>query len=362
MPNSLQTIEASILNRIINRFIWLWLFLSVLALFMQFIRAQTSSMDWVEVTQSTLMFSVWIVALFRNQLSLFFKFTLITFVSACLAYTGIYKYGLMAAGFSVLPMTALIIGMYYQGRAFWCFFVFNVMVLSVLAWGYSQGHFVQVFSQQAISTDVGHWMIFIFISMVVVFFIGMSLLEYKKELSSVVQSLSEQHKKMEKLASFDQLTGLSLMTFAEKKIEKLIAERSKHSHVAVLFLDVDNFKTINDHYGHEAGDCCLKFVANAIKGIIREGDEACRIGGDEMVVICDQIKHQDNALELSNRLAQQIAAGYFYQDKHIPVSVSIGVSMAPYHSNKFQELKRCADYAMYQAKKNQEHHVMMYSP
>ena len=361
MSKNLNDIEATILDRIINRFIWLWLGLSVLGLLMQLKRAHISSMDWVEMTQAALMLSVWVLAFFRNKLSLFVKSTLITVVSGGIAYIGIYKYGLMAAGFSIIPMTALIIGMYYQSRAFWCFFAFNVVVLSGLAWAYSQGHVVQVFSQQAISMDVGHWMVFILTSIVVVFFIGMSLLEYKRELSEVVETLSQQHKKMKKLASYDQLTGLSLMTFAEKKIEKLIAKRVQHSHVAVMFLDVDNFKTINDHYGHEAGDCCLQFVAGAIKSIIREGDEACRIGGDEMVVICDKIKHHDDALELSNRLAQKVAAGFFYEDDHIPVSVSIGVSIAPYHSTKFSELRRCADFAMYQAKKNQERHVVMYS-
>lgn len=361
MPNTLLNTESKILNKIINRFIWLWVSLSVIALFMQFKRAEISSMDWIEVSQSVLMLSVWVVAVFRNKLPLYIKTAFLSIISGGIAYLGIYKYGLMAAGFSIIPMTALVIGMFYDRRAFWCFFVFNILALSFLAWGYAQGHVVQTFSQQAMSMDPGHWMIFIFTSIVVVFFIGMSLMEYKKELGIVVKNLEQQHSKMEQLATFDQLTGLSLMTFAEKKIEKLIAKRVNHSHVAVMFLDIDNFKVINDHYGHDAGDCCLQFVAGAIKSIIRKGDEACRIGGDEMVVICDKIKHHDDALDLSNRLAQKVAAGFFYEDDHIPVSVSIGVSIAPYHSSKFSELRRCADFAMYQAKKNQEHHVVMYS-
>lgn len=334
--------------------------MSVFAFLFQMYRATVITFGWVEVIQSVVIASIWPIVAARKQLSLRFKSTYVAIASASVAYLGILKYGLMAAGFSVIPMTGLIFALYFSQRTFILFYVFNVLFLGLIAIMYTTGITSHILPSEFFTTSFSHWMMFVIASMIVVYFIGVSVLEYKKELGLVVQEITEQRRVMEKLASYDQLTGLSLMTFAEKKIEKLISERAEHSHVAVMFIDVDNFKTINDHYGHEAGDCCLKFIANAIKSVIREGDEACRIGGDEMVVICDQIKSDADALELSDRLAQHVAAGFMYKKHHIPVSVSIGVAIAPFHSNKFSELRRCADYAMYQAKKNHRH-VVMYS-
>lgn len=206
-----------------------------------------------------------------------------------------------------------------------------------------------------------HWLVFIVTSVVVVFFTGYSLLEYKKELKRKVAQLQEQHKEMKRLATYDKLTGLSLMSFAEEKIEDLLDNRVDDSHIAVLFLDVDNFKLINDKHGHDAGDSCLKFIANSIQNFIRKGDEACRIGGDEMVVICSNISSEDIAIDLAERLVAEVSKGFNYFDQFINVSVSIGVSIAPLHSNKFKDLKRCADQAMYQAKKHETSQVVMYS-
>lgn len=335
--------------------------MSVFAFLFQMYRATVISFGWIEVIQSVMIASIWPVVAARKRLSLRFKSTYVAAASASVAYLGIIKYGLMAAGFSIIPMTALVFALYFSQRTFTWFYAFNVFFLGLMAMFYTTGVMNHIIPSEFFITSFSHWMMFVIASMFVVYFIGVSVLEYKKELGLVVQEITEQRQMMEKLASYDQLTGLSLMTFAEKKIEKLIAERAEHSHVAVMFLDVDNFKTINDHYGHDAGDRCLKFIANAIKSVIRDGDEACRIGGDEMVVICDQIKSDADALELSNRLAQHVAAGFLYKKHHIPVSVSIGVAIAPFHSNKFSELRRCADYAMYQAKKNHNNHVVMYS-
>lgn len=351
--------EQKILNRIIDRSVNLWIGLSVVAIGMQLLRSGDAGFGWKEASMMVLMMSVVVLKMMQSRLSVAVKGAWIASVTAGIAYIGILKYGLMAAGFTILPMSVLILALFFKTRAFRVFFAVNLLVLLALAFAFTELGAPMPTSPELLVKNWGHWGIFILCSVMVTLFIGLALLEYKNGLSRTINQLKKQSEEMEQLARYDHLTGLSLLTLAEKRIERLMVNRKTGDQVAVLFIDVDDFKSINDQYGHEAGDCCLKFVAQSIHNVIRSTDVACRIGGDEMVVISSQMT-ADSAMDLSNRLVAAVSQGVVCQGQHIQLSVSIGISMSPDHGCQFKALRRCADEAMYQAKNDEVRQVVLY--
>ena len=169
-------------------------------------------------------------------------------------------------------------------------------------------------------------------------------------LTDVTEKIQYQ-KKLEHLALHDSLTDLPKMLLASERLEAAInsAKRSS-SLVAVMFVDLDLFKPINDQYGHAAGDLVLRVVANRMKESLRQSDTVARIGGDEFLVIAPEVKDSAQALILAQKLnhliEQFIDIGY----EKVKVGASIGISMFPSSSNNKEMLIALADEAMYRIK------------
>ncbi|HET7813920.1 MAG TPA: EAL domain-containing protein, partial [Candidatus Baltobacteraceae bacterium] len=171
-----------------------------------------------------------------------------------------------------------------------------------------------------------------------------------------IQDITERKAAEEQLrhrALHDPLTGLPNRTLLLDRLDLALAraERAEAS-VAVLFLDVDNFKLINDTIGHAAGDHMLRAIAKRIVDAGRIGDTAARVGGDEFVVVCENIAHEDEILTLAKRLSAAIATPISVNGAEFIASVSIGVAMASNRTHTPGELLRDADLAMYRAKQH----------
>lgn len=151
----------------------------------------------------------------------------------------------------------------------------------------------------------------------------------------------------------DPLTQLYNRRYMDEVIQRELA-RSKRSGtpVSVLVLDLDHFKRINDTYGHEAGDAVLRKVAQTLRENIRSCDVACRMGGEEMVVLLPECG-VENALKRADALRVAIAAGEVLHDgQRISATASIGVASYPQHGHDMQSLVNAADLALYEAKHN----------
>ncbi len=154
------------------------------------------------------------------------------------------------------------------------------------------------------------------------------------------------------LASHDHLTGLYNHQEMELRLSDEIERASRYNHnLSVFMLDIDNFKSINDTYGHQTGDIILKTFANLLEGSIRNTDYAARYGGEEFFIILPETD-LPKAEELAERL-RKLIADYPFQvkiDKKLNLTTSIGVSNFPDHVQTAQELIEKADSAMYTAK------------
>lgn len=166
-----------------------------------------------------------------------------------------------------------------------------------------------------------------------------------------VTQIKENEALVQYQAFHDSLTGLPNRVLLLDRINHSIAlcERNKEM-IALLFIDLDHFKKVNDTEGHQVGDELLKEVANRIRGCLREHDTLARFGGDEFVVLLDSVKSHQIAAKTSRRIIESVSQPYEISNKHFHISASIGVSMYPRDDTNPQELIRKADMAMYHAK------------
>ncbi|WP_077213142.1 EAL domain-containing protein [Bacillus dakarensis] len=153
------------------------------------------------------------------------------------------------------------------------------------------------------------------------------------------------------LAHHDELTKMPNRRWIDQKLrESLIVAEQNNTQVAVLFIDLDRFKYINDSLGHLFGDRLLELISNRILDVMKENQFAARMGGDEFMVVLPEITGHDEVIDLANNLLQNLAAPLYLEDYELFVSASIGISMYPQSGTTAVELMKKADVALYKAK------------
>lgn len=158
-------------------------------------------------------------------------------------------------------------------------------------------------------------------------------------------------KAIRKLAYYDQLTGTyNRKIFIEKAEKELAIARSNKTKSALIMLDLDKFKEINDTYGHQCGDEILKISAKRIKNIIRKGDFAGRYGGDELLIFLSNIKRESNIEIIARRISKALKTPIVVEGQTIYPSASLGISFYPKDSLIIDGLIKIADQNLYKAK------------
>ncbi len=153
-------------------------------------------------------------------------------------------------------------------------------------------------------------------------------------------------------AEKDALTGLYNKGATMQLVESAIKESKKDTLNALMIIDLDNFKEVNDLLGHAQGDQVLVDTAAALSDIFKGGDIVGRIGGDEFVVFMKNLKAISNADILAGKVVRNVNYSFDYEDRQIQVSCSVGVAIFPYHGTEYEELFNKADKAVYTAKAN----------
>lgn len=160
-------------------------------------------------------------------------------------------------------------------------------------------------------------------------------------------------KQMLYLVEHDALTGLSNRSLLEQYLNTALAEaKEKNQKLAILFLDLDHFKYINDSLGHQTGDRLLIEISDRFRECLRPQDSICRLGGDEFIILLPNIKEKEEIIQVINRLQNQVANQITLQEKKFFITASIGISVYPDDGNTVPTLIKGADIAMYAAKEN----------
>src|SRR6476660_2131170 len=151
-------------------------------------------------------------------------------------------------------------------------------------------------------------------------------------------------------AYYDELTGLPTRRVIEHRVNSLLKYDNGQGRFALAFLDIDNFKHINDYYGHPVGDALLVEMAKRLGLDLRESDILSRISGDEFVLLLNPIQNESEVEEFINFILQRLKAPFFIDESEIFASTSIGVSLYPEHGRSYEVLRQNADIAMYRVK------------
>jgi diguanylate cyclase (GGDEF)-like protein len=170
---------------------------------------------------------------------------------------------------------------------------------------------------------------------------------------------AESRARLEHQARTDSLTGLfNHSVFYERLLQSLQESSRTHEPIAVLMLDIDDFKHVNDVHGHAVGDELLRFLAEALRAIVRPEDVICRLGGEEFAVVMDACGGED-AVRVAERIQSRLAAVDFPGIGRM--TVSVGLSLGPEHAMNPRELAACAEAAMMTAKARGKNQVVLYS-
>ena len=158
---------------------------------------------------------------------------------------------------------------------------------------------------------------------------------------------------------YNALTGLFNRKKLLEDLESSLDDRNEK--LAVLFMDLDHFKSANDRYGHEAGDFILKTVAERLKNIIRSTDAISRMGGDEFIIILRNLKDTVNAEKFAGDVLKTLSTAFTYKENQLLIGASIGISLFPEHGFEADLLINKADSAMYEAKRQGGNGYKIYS-
>ncbi|GIT97384.1 diguanylate cyclase domain-containing protein [Sulfurovum sp. TSL1] len=182
---------------------------------------------------------------------------------------------------------------------------------------------------------------------------------------SVFSDISERknyEKKLAHMAMHDGLTSLPNRMHFQNNLNQAIHIAKRHKYkIAVLFLDLNKFKEINDTLGHEAGDQLLKETAKRLKECIREEDTVARLGGDEFAILLPEIKNSEDALNIVRKILDKTSEQFSIGKKTIMPSMSIGISIYPDHGEDGDTLLKLADKAMYSAKQKEKDRYEFYN-
>jgi diguanylate cyclase (GGDEF)-like protein/PAS domain S-box-containing protein len=171
-------------------------------------------------------------------------------------------------------------------------------------------------------------------------------------ISKEITERKRMEERLAHMAEYDALTDLpNRALFAERLLQAIALAKRDKTRLALLWLDLDNFKSVNDSFGHHVGDLLLRAAAKRMKEALRESDTVGRIGGDEFVVLLPVIKSEDDALAVAETIRKSLARVFDLPEcPGVEISSSIGIAIYPDHGKDDAQLMKIADQALYRAK------------
>ncbi|MBI4207443.1 MAG: diguanylate cyclase [Betaproteobacteria bacterium] len=191
------------------------------------------------------------------------------------------------------------------------------------------------------------------------------LMDFARQLGSQIGQFiarKQAEHNLQFVATHDALTGLPNRTMFGERLSQALAQAHRYNrHLALLFIDLDGFKAINDTWGHDAGDVLLREIATSLRSCLREGDVIGRIGGDEFVVLIEEFGDPERLALVASKILETVARRVLVRGHECQVTASVGISAYPQDGKDSQTLLKNADSAMYRAKEQGKNRFQFYS-
>jgi len=346
--DQLQALRDSFVERI-------WQGLVVLALFAAPVSASRSiSTGWLPIYTFHLGLAAIVVATFwfRRRLSFALKSALLIVIFWAIGLVGLLTFGILGGSYWWLVLSSLIVSTLYSVRAGILTALAVTTVLVVVAAGFISGVLEVSVDTNSFATSRVTWAGLLLTTIATPFIVFQAIGAYQSTTLALLKEVQQQRDRIIQLASHDDLTGLPLMSLALDRLEMLMhTARRTRARVAMLFIDLDRFKSVNDTWGHEAGDFVLKTIADRLKRAIRLSDTAARVGGDEFIVLLGGLPDERIAADIAERIISALSRPVDYNGRPVSVGASVGIGLFPDHAADAQALRRAADTAMYTAKR-----------
>lgn len=355
--------ESRMIDRLIDRILILWAVLSCTSLLFSLTRALDIGWSHRDITQITIVSLNILVAIYREKYTTNQKALFLVMVNLVLGIIGILTLGMFAAGIFFLPVATVIIALLYPKQIVISFSVISILFMTYIAYGFAMGRLELPVSAEALLTNPRHWTFYVFCMGFFLFITCSTILSYRTIVQTLLTEIKTQRDQLEQLANSDPLTGLCSMHCFKERLKYCCQQSQRYNtSFALLFVDLDDFKQINDTYGHDFGDECLITTANRLADKLRQTDTISRIGGDEFMIILEGVKSPRSISVTAQKILDAVAEPITFHQQTFQIGCSVGAAIYPDHTNDISTLKILADRAMYRAKAEGKNNFCIFAP
>lgn len=309
---------------------------------------------WLPLYTFHIILGLLVVAIYalRARLPFVAKSALLLLVFWTIGIVGLVRMAFLGVGFGWLAMSSLLTATIYSVRAGIITAIAALVVIALAGVGFTSGLLTTTVDPTKYVTSPYAWTAVTLVVSVTTLVVFLAIAGFQRTTQDLLVEVEKQRDQIAHLAIHDQLTGLPSSDLADDRLQvALHAARRARKKVALLFIDLDGFKALNDTAGHAAGDHALKAVAERLKIAIRAEDTAARIGGDEFMVILGRIQDDRTVARIAERILDALSKPIDGSGGGFSVGASIGIGLFPDHADDPQTLRRLADAAMYVAKR-----------
>ncbi len=296
---------------------------------------------------------VFICFYFRNQTSYKLHLTVIALSLISMIVSGTLSFGLQTGVITFAPVVSFLVVMIAGVTAAIIFTIVWAVFFVAVGYAFTTQSIEYAVAPEIYAQSVSAWYIMAIGSLISICFLLISAKQGYQKLIKLMGKIQHQQSKIAYLADHDQMTGFKAARLATPLLEQSINLANRNNTmVAVVFVDLNNFKIINDTFGHTVGDEVLILAASSLSNGLRDMDVSIRVGGDEFLFILPEVKCKSDIDHILKRMTAGINKCFQVSGHEILVEASLGVSIFPDDSDNPSRLRMCADMAMYNAKVN----------
>jgi diguanylate cyclase (GGDEF)-like protein len=349
--NSSAGDEQTLLGQLMDSLLWLWGMLSSFALWFSLSRAEAIGWGLKEYLHIGFFVAILLVAIMRRFINAYFKALFFVIFQLAIAVFGVTSFGILAPSILFLPMVVVILSLFYHHNLIIVVSLGILLFVALSGFAFHMGFWELAVDANTLFNSSEHWFLYVICLSIFLLFVATAIFQYRQYQQQLINEITRQKSEIEHLANHDYLTGLPLVQLAINRFERFaLRDPERQGSMAVLFLDLDKFKLVNDRFGHDAGDICLIHVANKLARELKPEGFVCRLGGDEFLILIPGLSDIASIKSKAERLLAAVADPFMFRGRQLSIGASVGIAVYPTHGDKFQELKRASDRAMYRAK------------